>query len=218
MPVITALVEQKERRGRTSVFLDGEFAFGLDDLLAMGLRVGQELPAAEIASLQHREAVESAYQRALHYLSFRPRSEEEMARYLSGKEVPAEAAEEVLARLRGAGLVDDRRFALSWVENRESFRPRARWALQRELRGKGIDGELAEAAVSEVDELAGAMRVGRKALPHVARLEHDLFVRRLLGRLQRRGYGYETARRVVDALWAEMHPEPPDPRARPDHR
>ncbi|NLD43372.1 MAG: RecX family transcriptional regulator [Chloroflexi bacterium] len=170
MATITALTAQKQRRGRVNVFLDGEFAFGLDGLLASELRVGQVLSQEEIALLQHQEAVADAYNRSLHYLSFRPRSEQEMTRYLSGRDVPPEAINEVLGRLRSAGLVDDRQFAQLWVENRETFRPRGRFALKQELRAKGIATDVAASVLDVVNEDAGAMRVGRKALPQLARL------------------------------------------------
>lgn len=210
MATITALTAQKQRRGRVNVFLDGEFAFGLDGLLASELRVGQVLSQEEIALLQHQEAVADAYNRSLHYLSFRPRSEQEMTRYLSGRDVPPEAINEVLGRLRSAGLVDDRQFAQLWVENRETFRPRGRFALKQELRAKGIATDVAASVLDVVNEDAGAMRVGRKALPQLARLERDVFYRRLLGRLRRRGFGYPVARRAVDALWSELHPQRSD--------
>ena len=63
------------------------------------------------------------------------------------------------------------------------------------------------------------MRVARKALGHLAHLDRDTFYRRLLGRLQRRGYGYGVCRHVVDTLWDELHGADADPeqRARPDH-
>ena len=62
------------------------------------------------------------------------------------------------------------------------------------------------------------MRVARKALPHLVHLERDVFYRRLLGRLQRRGFGYGICRRVTDILWDEVHGEGSDSeqRAWPD--
>jgi len=207
VPIVTRLEPEKSRPHRTSVYLDGAFAFAVESRLALGLQVGAELTVADVTALERRQAVDTALQQALRYLAFRPRSADEVARYLARKEVPAEIAEQVLARLREAGYVDDQQFAALWVDSRVSFRPRARWALRSELRDKGIDAEIAEEAVSAVDEEVGAMQVARKALPHVAHLGHDLFVHRLMGRLQRRGYGFETARRVVDVLWNELHPE-----------
>ena len=219
MPAITALVAQLKRRDRTNVFVDGEFALGLSNTLAAELRVGQELTAEDIARLQARDAVEQAYYRTLNYLSYRPRSVDEITRYLIGKGMTQEVIDQVQARLRRAGLVDDVQFAEFWVQSRESFRPRGRWALGRELRAKGVAPEVVEAAVAEVDEENGAMRVARKALGHLAHLDRDTFYRRLLGRLQRRGYGYGVCRHVVDTLWDELHGADADPeqRARPDH-
>lgn len=206
-PTVTALVAQKRNRDRANVFLDGEYAFSLSNVLAAELRVGQELSPEEIRTLRERDAVERAFSRSLNYLSYRPRSEEEMSRYLRDKGVDDAAAEQVLSRLRRSGLLDDEAFARFWVDNREAHRPRSRWALGVELRRKGVPSEAIDSAVSSVDEDASAMRVARKALHRYAHLDRDIFYRRLLGRLQRRGFGYATARKVVDTLWGEIHPE-----------
>jgi len=206
-PTVTALVAQKRNRERASVFLDGEFDFGLSKMLAAELRVGQELTQQEIRNLQQRDVVEQAHDRALHYLSYRPRSEEEVVRYLRDKGVDDDAIESVLTRLRHAGLVNDQEFARFWVDNRETHRPRSRWALGVELRRKGVASDVIDSAVSSVNEDVSAMRAARKVLHRFANLDRDTFYRRLLGRLQRRGFDYGVSRKVVDALWSEIHPE-----------
>lgn len=200
---ITALVVQQRNRYRANVYLDGEFAFGLSDILAAELRVGQELSAEDVEALQQRDTLEVAYNRALNFLSFRPRSEQEMRQYLEKRGLEAPAIDAVLARLRRAGFLDDRAFARYWVENREAHRPRGRWALGVELRRKGIEDEIIEAASSDVDEEASAMRAAREVLHRYAALDRETFFRRMLGRLQRRGFGYGVARRVVETLWNE---------------
>jgi regulatory protein len=72
---ITALRFQKRNKNRVNVYLDGQFAFGLVAIEAARLRVGQTLSDNDVARLQMRDEVERAYERALNFLSYRPRSE-----------------------------------------------------------------------------------------------------------------------------------------------
>ena len=65
--------------------------------------------------------IESVYEKALFYLSFRPRSEQEMRRYLHDKGLDEERGEQILGRLKRAHLVDDQDFARFWVESREDI-------------------------------------------------------------------------------------------------
>jgi len=198
---VTALKQQKRRRDRANVYLDGEYAFSLQKIVAARLRIGQTLTAKEIQALQAEDATELAYERSLRYLSYRARSTEEVRRYLARKEVAPEAAEQVIERLKRAGLLDDAAFARQWVENRETFRPRSGFALQMELRQKGVPSQLAEQATEGLDEEASARRAADRKAQQLARYDEDTFRKRLLAYLARRGFGYGIARHVVDDLW-----------------
>jgi len=102
------------------------------------------------AALQKQDVRAMGYERALHYLSFRPRSAQEVAQYLKGKGLDEEDAAAVLERLQQARLVDDAAFAQFWVNSRENARPKGAWALRAELRQKGIaDKHIAEGESAE---------------------------------------------------------------------
>jgi regulatory protein len=201
---VTAVKVQKRRRDRVSVFLDGEYAFALQGAVAAELRVGQDLTDREIEALQRRDAAEVGHERALHYLSFRPRSEWEMRRYLQRKGLDDDGIDSVLSRLRQARLIGDQDFARFWVENRGAFSPRGPWALRGELRRKGIDRSIIDSVLGDVDEEAGAMQVAERAARRLASLDEQAFRRRLLGRLQRRGFSYDVSRRICDRLWRQV--------------
>jgi len=126
---ITALRFQKRNKDRVNVYIDGQFAFGLAAIEAARLQVGQTLSDDDVARLRVRDEVERAYERALNFLSYRPRSEAEVRRNLYKKDVEDEVVEVVVERLTRAGLVDDREFARYWVENRLQFNPRGARAL-----------------------------------------------------------------------------------------
>ena len=200
---ITALKTQKTNTQRTNVYLDGAFAFALHGLLAATLRVGQFLSDPEIADLERRDAAEQAHERALRFLSYRPRSVAEVSQHLAAKQIPQDVVAQTVERLSEAGLLDDRAFARFWVENRESFRPRGSAALRYELRRKGVDEEAIQAAIRDVDEDDGAYRVARAQALRLEQADRDTFRRRLTGYLRRRGYTYAAARVAVERLWRE---------------
>lgn len=201
---VTALRTQKRRKDRVSVFLDEEYAFSVQRILAVELRIGQLLTDEEIEGMRRRDQGEQGYERALRYLSYRPRSEVEMRRYLQRKELDEEAIGRVLSRLGDARLLGDLDFARFWVDNRETFRPRGRFALRSELRAKGVSNEIIETAIADVDEEASAMRAAERRVRALSGLDERAFRRRLLAYLQRRGFGYAVSRRVVDCLWRKV--------------
>lgn len=207
---VTAIKAQKRNRNRVNVYLDAEFAFGLQDLLGARLRVGQVLEEPEIAALRQEDDAQRAYFRALHFLSFRPRSEREIRQYLVGKEYEEPAIESALERLRGVHLVDDRDFAQRWVENRETFRPKGPWVLRGELRQKGIAEEIISDALENLDQEASALNASEKGVRRLAGLDEATFRRRLFGYLQRRGFGYDVCRKVVDQRWQEAEADSED--------
>ena len=63
---------------RVNVYLDGSFAFALPDIEAAKLRPGQYLSEADIKRLQGLDSEQKAYDRAVRFLSYRPRSEAEV--------------------------------------------------------------------------------------------------------------------------------------------
>ncbi len=187
---ITALKFQRRNKERVNVYLDGEYAFGLAAVEAARLRKGQVLSDAEIAALKTRDEQARAFDRAVRFLGYRPRSREEVERYLRGKGVDGEVIASVVRRLEQADYLDDEVFARFWVENREQFRPRSRRALRYELRQKGVDDQIIARVLNEVDEEAAAWRAIEGRLPRWATLARDELRQKIMGYLSRRGFDY----------------------------
>ncbi len=197
---ITALRFQKRDQDRVNVYLDGRFAFGLAAIEAARLRVGQALSDEDVARLQELDQVERAYERALNFLSYRPRSEAEVRRRLRKKKVDDEVVEATIERLERAGLLDDREFARYWVENRVQFNPRGARALRHELRGKGVANSVIAEALEDFDEETAAHRVAEKGARRLAHLEPSDFRRKFKGYMVRRGFSYTTIEPLVEEM------------------
>lgn len=207
MRKITAIEAQKKRSNRVNVFLDGEFAFGLERITAAWLRVGQELDEKKIEQLQAEDARERALQQALLFLSYRARSESEIRKNLRKHEIPDPVIEEILERLRRDGLANDSQFAQAWVENRSTFRPRSRRMMALELRQKGLDEESVSSALADVDDETLAYEAAQKRANRLTGLEWSEFRKKLSGFLARRGFSYLMITAVVARIWNETHNE-----------
>lgn len=205
MRKISAIEPQQRNPQRVNIYLDGEFAFGLDVMVAAWLRTGQELNDEKIAALQAQDAGEVAYQKALHFLSYRPRSSAEVRQNLNKRDIPVPLVEETIARLQRAGLVNDQEFARAWVENRSTFRPRGKSALRMELRQKGLSDEIIQSVLEEgVDEETLAYEAARKQARRYTGLEWPEFRQKLGGFLARRGFSYTILAPVVSKVWKEF--------------
>lgn len=212
---ITALQIQANNRDRINIFVDHQFLLGVSTIvvLQMGLRVGQDLSPDQLEQLRHEEALQQATNRALNYLSFRPRSREEVRRYLRKKETPSELIDTVMQRLDDLGLINDQSFTEFWIESRERSHPKGAQALKNELRMKGVKRELVDELVNDEQDEKHALRAGRKKAALLVRqseMDFKTFRARLGPFLQRRGFSYEVCTRVVRALWKEVQDEEPE--------
>jgi regulatory protein len=210
---VTSLEPQARDPERVNLYLDGRFAFGLSAAVAAEarLRVGVVLSAADVAALLRQEASEAALQQSLLLLSYRPRSEQEIRRALQQKGHAGETADAVVARLRDLHYLDDEAFAVTWVENRQRFRPRGGRLLRAELRQKGVDAETAEQAIADAggDEHALALAAGEKRAAGLEGVDYAEFGRKVGGFLSRRGFTPDVVWEVVRELWTARGGETP---------
>jgi regulatory protein len=201
---ITAIEAQERNPRRVNVFLNGTYAFALSMEVAAQANLKRDLALSDqqIAELVAQDAWQKTYDATLNFLSYRPRSEDEVRRYLSRRQVPPDLSRRLIDRLKQGRLLDDEAFARFWVENRETFSPRSGRALRSELRSKGIDDDTIAAAVSG-DDSEAAYRAAQKKARTLTSADRDEFRRKLLPFLQRRGFSYETARQTVERMWRE---------------
>lgn len=203
MPVITALEVNQRDRDRVKLYLDDEFVMSLPRLDAAKLAIGQPLSQQELEALADAGAEQRAFDRAVRFLSYRPRSAEEVRRNLVKHKVADSLIAPVLGRLEGLGYLDDVGFARFWLENRARFKPMGPRALRYELRSKGVADEIIETLLAdfEVDDAAYRAAVGRANSSR--RPTRQAFRRKLSGLLRRRGFEADTIRDVVLRLERE---------------
>lgn len=170
---------------------------------AMSTEPPTELP--EVPGDSEADPVAAAREIALQRLSVRARSRKELAQDLKSRDVPADAAAEVLDRFSEVGLVDDAAFAQEWVESRGRRSGAAR--LRQELRQKGVaEEDIADALGGRDDQadLTNARELATRKAATMKSLDRVVRQRRLTALLARRGYSSAVIRRVIgEVLQAE---------------
>lgn len=205
MSRVTAIRIGKGRRKRVKVFLGDRFAFSLETEVAIkeGLQVGQELSANQVEALARSDHVQRCLNAAIHYLSYRSRSEFEVRGRLQQRGFDGDSIEMAIARLKEQGLVNDMDFARFWKENRDSFSPRSQWLTKLELRQRGVADDIIDQVVNTIDDDDSAYRAALSKARSLPRSDYQGFRRRLGGYLKRRGFGYGVVNHTVERLWQE---------------
>ncbi len=209
MPTITDITPRGSggRRERT-VTIDGERTLTITEetFIRFGLFDGQAMDPERLQEVELADGVSRAMAEAHRLIDHRMRTRRELAVRLRSKGRPDEVIDQVLDRLEHAGLIDDGRFARLWIDERIRRRPAGLSLLRRELRQKGIDAEVVEAALEESASREGeserAYEALRRQSHRYARLDRDAAHRRMVAFLGRRGFGqaviYQVVHRVLD--------------------
>jgi regulatory protein len=119
----------------------------------------------------------------------------------------------VLDRMTQVGLVDDQAFAQMLVRSQHAGRGLAKRALARELRTKGIEDEVAQAALASIpdaDERDRARVLVDKKLRSMHGLGIEVQTRRLAGMLARKGYSPSVSYAVIREAIADAPEHFPD--------
>lgn len=196
MPIITAIKPQKNKK-RVNIYLDYKFGFGLDleNYVKAKLKVEQELTEEEIQTIVMKGEYQKTQDKLLRFVTTRPRSLKEVKDWYKKHDVAGTIQSTLIEKMVDYGFLDDKKFAIWWVEQRNTFRPRGKTLLKNELLQKGIDRNIIQEVLlstklNEKEEaiklLEKKRRLWEKEMDKKKR--HEKMVRLLASR----GYGWDT--------------------------
>ena len=148
----------------------------------------------EISPEIYREIIEEvltkrAKLRALHLLEQGDRTKKDLEEKLLKNGYPPEAVEAALAYVESFHYIDDKRYALSYIQNQSGRKGRAR--IQMELRRKGVPQEYIDQAFQEMEEETDTEAVIRELVQKKRRGQGPMDEKekqKLYGFLLRRGF------------------------------
>lgn len=197
---ITKIEPQLKNAHRTSVFVDEKYSFSLNraQLADSGLHIGREISPAELKRFKGESDFGKLYDRTLKWLALRARSEWEITNYLARIAKNETHRSKIATKLQKVGLVDDQKFAGSWVASRRATKPISRKKLWIELKQKHVPADIIEQVLAddETDEIEVLKQlIGRKARQSQYRDRQ-----KLMAYLARQGFRYDQIKQALEEL------------------
>lgn len=199
---VTSIVPVDKRKCK--VFVDEGFAFVLyrGEISRLGLEEGGELSEYLYRQIETEILNKRARERSVDLLKASDKSEGQIRKRLEEDGFPGPVIERTIALLKKYRYVDDEAFALRYVENGGARKSRRQLAY--ELRQKGVDSELVDAALREAapSEDENIRRLVQKKVGSPEGLSREE-LHKLYAFLGRKGYSYEAIRRVLGEIGTE---------------
>lgn len=200
---ITGVEQQKRRKNRLNVYLDGAYFQSVSDTVwaDAGLKIGQELEEDAWQEICIRQEGRAAMDNALSLLSIRMYSRHEMEQKLREKGFEEDAIHNTIQKLLHYGYINDRELAGMLVREGQGAKGQGPRMLRNRMMKKGIDREIIDEALSQYTVQDEAALV-EEQLDAVARRyvrEEDPRKRRqkMSAALQRKGFSWDAIRQAM---------------------
>lgn len=205
MSKVTKIESQKKRQGRFNIYIDDKFEVGISekDLLDAGISNNREISEEDIKKLKEKSLETKARDKALRFLSIRPRSIAEIKKKLEEKKYTPKIIRKTIVWLKKEELLNDKKFAKMWVQNRKNFHPLGKFRLSLELRKKQVPLKIIEKEISgikEKQEVKEAKELAKKRVKLYK--DQDKYKKRekIIAFLQRRGYGWDVIKGAIEKI------------------
>ena len=166
---ISKIETQKKNRKRSSVYIDGKFAFGISNeiLIRFDLHEDEEIDEDLIQNVLLAKEKQQIRNRAYRLLHYRNRATKELRDRLLKVGFEQALIQEVIDEMIENNTLDDKNFAEAFVADYTKLRTKGNIFIRRELTKKGVAGDIIESLVKNRDEKSIADDYMRRKLSHL---------------------------------------------------
>jgi len=145
---ITEIQAQKKNKNRYSLFIDNEFYCGVheDVLVNLGLRKNMEFDESFIKDILQEENLAKAKSDALHYVSYRMRSRDEIIKKLESLDYDQATIDSTLSFLDEYRFMDDLAFARAFIGDKTRLSRHSLKRVKYDLKTKGVQKHIIDKA------------------------------------------------------------------------
>lgn len=187
----------KTKKGRFSLFIDGEFAFSVDDvtLTEKHISVGMEISEEELDEIKSDSDLRKAKEKAFSLLNYRDHSRKELfdkVKRTSGED----AAQAALERMEELGYINDRSYCLRLASDLFCLKLYGPVKVRFELQRRGIAEEYIEEALQNAPDM-------RENIRRLINGKYKKYIddrKKLSAKLYAQGYYYDDIKICIDEI------------------
>ncbi|WP_165967255.1 recombination regulator RecX [Jeotgalibacillus sp. S-D1] len=212
MPIITKITQQKKNTERYNIFLDGKYAFSVDEEVLARYQLGKnkELTDFDIGEIEYEDEIRKGFNKALVYLSYRMRSEHEIVLYLRENDMGEASIEETMHKLRKYGYVNDEEFAVAFMNTQLRTSDKGPRHISNALKEKGIAPSIIADTLGQIpaeEWLERAEQVMEKVIKKNNKQSKLQIKKKGQDTLSRKGYEGATTSAVIADITIERDDE-----------
>ncbi len=212
LPIISKITRQKNNPERYNIFIDEVYAFAVDESLIVKYQLskGKDVEDWERDEIVFDDEVRKAFNKSLHYLGFRMRSEYEVKKKLLDAEYGEAVVLEVIQKLHSLGFLNDESFSKALLETQKKTGKKGPRAIQQELKKKGIDKKLQKEVLdtyTEEDQTQIAQALAEKIANQQSSKTPRQVKQKIQDTLLRKGYSYDIISKAIAEIEFETEQE-----------
>ena len=197
---ISKIEPQKKNKKRSTIYINGDFAFGLSNeiLLKFDFHEGDPIDENIIQNVLLEQEKQRIRERALRILAYRKRSVKELKTRLIKIGFDKDLVREIIEEFVRDGALNDDDFTEAFVADYTNLKPKGNIFISRELAKRGISQEAIQSALRMRDENQIVKDFLRKKLSHF-NVKNPKDRQKILRRLLSRGFTPSIVYRLLNS-------------------
>ncbi|WP_317366866.1 RecX family transcriptional regulator [uncultured Tyzzerella sp.] len=208
--IVTKIEKQKNNNKRYSVFIDNEFAFGIDeiDLLYYKIKENEPLDKDKYNYILNKLLLKRAKDKALKYLGYKMRSKKQVIKKLQEYEFPSNVINKVIKVLEKYNYINDEDFAKAFIKDKVNLKGYGTFKISYDLKMLGVDEEIFKKYLYDecfINESQKAKDLLLKKLKgkNIEDLDYKE-KQKVYAYLARRGFSYDSINKAFNYLLEEF--------------
>jgi regulatory protein len=202
---ITSIELQKNNENRVNIFLNNNFAFGLDAFICYkyNLKTNMELDESFIVNILKSEERDKASNYAMYLLAKKDRTKKEIIDKLKDKGFDEDIIDCVLDKLLEYNYINDEIYCEKYINDKTKFSKYGINKIKAKLYAKGVDRDTISTEIVKIDndlEFENALLLAKKKLNSIKESDKYKIKAKLSNHLISKGFAYDTIRKVFSQL------------------